>query len=115
MKHLCLVLTEPMEGKAAEFADYYENVHLDEALSTTGWESAQRFVLTDQIGQACPLPHLALYEIEADDPKTVIRKLNDTRAQRRQSDSLNRKTAAVWVFSESGPLHRRADRSDRQD
>ncbi len=105
MKHLCVVLTEPAEGKAAEFDHYYENIHLDEVLGTTGWKSAQRFVLTDQVGQPCPLPHLALYEIEADDPKSVIRTMNDTRAQRQQSDSLNRKTAAVWVFSEAGPRH----------
>lgn len=105
MKHLCLVLTEPVQGKAAQFDDYYENIHLDEVLATTGWQSAQRFVLTDQIGRACPLPHLALYEIEADDPKDVIRTMNDTRSQRQQSDSLDRKTAAVWVFSETGPEH----------
>lgn len=108
MKHLCVVLTEPAEGKAAEFDDYYENIHLDEVLTTTGWKNAQRFVLTDQVGKPCPLPHLALYEIEADDAKSVIRKMNDTRALRQQSDSLNRKTAAVWVFSEAGPQHQRS-------
>ena len=107
MKHLCVVLTEPTEGKAAEFDSYYENVHLDEVLATTGWERAQRFVLTDQIAQKCPLPYLALYEIEAEDPKSVIQKMNGTRAKRQQSDSLNRQTAAVWVFSETGPQHRR--------
>lgn len=103
MKHLCVVLTEPTEGRETEFNDYYENVHLDEVLATTGWESAQRFVLTDQVGQKCPLPYLALYEVEADDPKAVIRTMNETRAQRQQSGALNKKTAAVWVFSESGP------------
>ena len=107
MKHLCVVLTEPTEGKSVKFDDYYENIHLDEVLATTGWDAAQRFVLTDEIGQKCPLQHLALYEIEAKDPKSVIQRMNQTRAQRQQSDSLNRKTAAVWVFSETGPLHRR--------
>ena len=107
MKHLCVVLTEPTQGKAAEFDSYYENVHLDEVLATTGWESAQRFVLTDQNGQKYPLPYLALYEIEAPDPSVVIRKMNDTRAKRQQSDSLNRRPAAVWVFSATGPKHRR--------
>jgi hypothetical protein len=112
MKHLCVVLTEPTEGKAAEFDDYYENTHLDEVLATTGWETAQRFRLTDQIGQKCPLSFLALYEVEAEDPKVVIKKMNDTRAQRQQSDSLNRTTAAVWVFSETGPQHRRDPQAD---
>lgn len=61
MKHLCVVLTEPTDGKAAELGDYYENVHLDEVLATTGWETAQRFRLTDQIGQKCPLLFVAPY------------------------------------------------------
>lgn len=112
MKHLCIVLTEPVDGKTAEFDDYYEHVHLDEVLQTTGWQSAQRFVLADEIGQRCPLPYLALYEVEADDPKDVIRKMNDTRSERQQSDALNRRTAAVWVFSETGPPHRREPESN---
>ena len=112
MKHLCVVLTEPAQGKAAEFEHYYENIHLDEVLATTGWESAQRFVLADQIGKACPLPHLALYEIDTDDPKSVIRYMNDTRAQRQQSNALNRKTAAVWVFREAGPRHQHSAESE---
>jgi hypothetical protein len=45
------VLTEPTPGKQAEFDDYYENLHLGEVLATTGWDSAQRFVLTDEVGQ----------------------------------------------------------------
>ena len=107
MKHLCLVLTEPVPGKEAQFDDYYENLHLDEVLTSTGWKSAQRFVLKDQVGRECPLSYLALYEVDADDPADVIRTMNETRAQRQQSDSLNKRTAAVWVFAETGPVHRR--------
>ena len=51
MKHLIAVLTGPTPGKQAEFNDYYENLHLGEVLATTGWDSAQRFVLTDEVGQ----------------------------------------------------------------
>ena len=105
MKHIVVVLTEPSEGRAAEYNDYYEKLHLDEVLATTLMTSAQRFKLSDQQGMACPLPYLALYEVEADDAKEVLANLNATRAQRVQSDALNRRTAAVWVFSEIGPRH----------
>lgn len=105
MKHIVAVLTEPAEGREAEFEDYYENTHLDEVIASTGWVSAQRFRLTDQVGQPCPHEHLAFYEVEADDPKDVLKKLDETRGQRQQSSSLNKKTAAVWVFSEIGPKH----------
>lgn len=107
MKHVVVVLTEPNEGREDEFNDYYENLHLDEVLQSTGWSSAQRFKLVDEQGRACPLPYLALYEVEADDSKDVLETLNATRNQRVQSDSLNKRTAGVWVFAETGPEHKR--------
>ena len=107
MKHIVVVLTEPTEGREAEYNDYYEKLHLDEVLATTLMTSAQRYKLADQQGLACPLPYLALYEVEADDAKEVLVNLNASREQRVQSDALNRRTAGVWVFSEIGPRHER--------
>ena len=104
-KHLVLVLTEPNEGRDAEFHDYYENLHLDEVIASTGWQSAQRFELADSVGQDCPLPYLALYETEAEDPKSIIPHMNATRDQRAQSDALNKRTAGVWVFRATGSEH----------
>ena len=88
-KHLVLVLTEPVEGQEDQFNDYYENLHLDEVLSTTGWRSAQRFKLAAQAGADCPLPYLAVYEAEADDAESVLKVLNETRSERQQSEALN--------------------------
>ena len=105
MKHMVVVLTEPNEGREDEFNDYYENLHLDEVLQSTGWKSAQRFKLVDEQGQACPLPYLALYEVDVDDSRAVLETLNSTRKQRVQSDSLNKRSAGVWVFVETGPQH----------
>lgn len=109
MKHLLVVLTEPVEGREEEYNDYYEHLHLDEVLATTPLVSAQRFRLTDEQGLKCPLPYLAIYEVEADDPTSLLPALNATRPQRVQSDALNRRTAGAWVFSEIGPKHTRKD------
>lgn len=94
-KHLVLILTEPTEGNEAEYNDYYENLHLDEVLATTRLTSAQRFKLAGEAGEACPLPYLAVYETEAESADEVLRDLNETRAQRQQSDALNRRTGRV--------------------
>ena len=104
-RYLVLVLTEPTEGQEARFNDYYENTHLDEVISSTGWQSAQRFRLVDEAGEACPLSYLAAYEAEADSASDVIARLNETRSEREQSDALNKKTGRVWVFEEIGPRH----------
>lgn len=105
MKHIVAVLTEPTEGNEEEFNNYYENLHIDEVLKSTGWMSGQRFELSDEVGLKCPHKFLALYEVEADAPGDVILKLNETRSRRLQSAALNKKTAALWVFSETGPRH----------
>lgn len=104
-KHLILVLTEPTEGNSTEFNDYYENTHLDEVISTTGWQTAQRFELVDQAGEPCPLPYLAAYTVDAEDSAEILKTLNETRPQRQQSDALNMRTGRAWVFKEIGPEH----------
>ena len=105
MKNIVFVLTEPTPGMEVEFNQYYEHVHLDEVLGTTGWDTAQRFKLADEAGSKCPLQYLALYEVETDKPEDIIKSLNETRSERQQSDALNYPTARVWVFSETGPKH----------
>jgi hypothetical protein len=55
----------------------------------------------------CPLPYLAVYEVEADDPAEVLKTLNATRRERGQSDALNQPTAGGGGFSETGPKHER--------
>lgn len=87
------------------YNSYYEDLHLDEVLQTTGWKSAQRFRLAGQAGAECPLPYLAVYEAEGTDAAAVLTKLAETRAQRKQSEALNYRTGRVWVFEEIGPRH----------
>lgn len=105
MKHVVVVLTEPTAGREAEYNDYYENLHLDEVLASTGWHSAQRFELVDEQGMKCPHRYLAYYEVEAEDSASILRTLNATRGQRVQSEALNKATAGVWVFAPTGPRH----------
>ena len=105
MKHLVVVLTEPSQDREKEYNEYYEDIHLDEVIETTGWKTAQRFKLGAQAGQTCPLPYLAIYEAQADSSQEVLDKLEKTRSLRRQSGSLNMETAAVWVFGEIGSEH----------
>lgn len=110
-KQFVLVLSEPRQGQDAEYHDYYENLHLDEVLTSTRWIGAQRFKLVDEVGTPCPLPNLALYETTApaEGGPTAIEIMNATRDQRQQSTSINKRTAAVWVFEETGELHTRVD------
>jgi len=108
-KHVVVVLSEPVEGREAESDDWYENTHIREVLETTGWSTGQRFELTAEKGQKCPLGKLAFYEVEAESGEDVVAKLDATRDKRQQSDSFNWKSAGLWVFTETGPKHERGE------
>jgi len=102
-KHVVVVLSEPVEGREAEFNDWYENTHIQEVLETTGWKSGQRFRLSAEKGHNCPLQFLAIYEADAENGDAVVARLDETRSKRQQSDSFDWERAAMWVFSETGP------------
>lgn len=109
MRHLVLVLSKAVPGQEAEFETWYEHTHLDEVLASAGWVSAQRFELRDEQGRPCPLGHLALYEVDADDPADILPHLNATRGERVQSAAFDRASAGAWVFTPLGPRHERDD------
>ena len=106
-KHVVVVLSEPVEGCEAEFDNWYENTHIPEVLETTGWTSGQRFKLTAEKGQKCPLQYLAFYEAEAESGDAVVARLDETRNKRQQNDSFDWKRAGLWVFTETGPKRAR--------
>ena len=63
-KGILLVQTAAAEGREDEFHDWYNDVHLVDILKIAGFTSARRF---KQLGGDTATPHLAIYEIEADD------------------------------------------------
>ena len=77
-KHLLIVLTNPAEGKEAEFNDWYSNRHLEDVLKVPGIVAAQRYALSPVQRMSPPLPwtYFALYEIETDDLKSTIEGLS---------------------------------------
>jgi hypothetical protein len=66
-----VVNTNPVEGREDEYNDWYSNRHLADVLALPGVVSARRFAIADT--EAAPAPpsfkYLALYEVEADDPR----------------------------------------------
>jgi hypothetical protein len=69
-----LVLTNPTEGREAEYNDWYTNQHLDDVLRVPGVIGAQRFQRTEVQRDAGPYPwkYLAVYECDANDVTSVI-------------------------------------------
>ena len=74
-----VVLTDAKPGRLDEFEKWYDGQHLKDAVAVPEIRSAKRYRLinkiTDQV-EPPPWCSLAIYEIEADDPVEVTRKLS---------------------------------------
>jgi hypothetical protein len=74
-RHIFAVLTNPVEGREAEFNAWYDNRHVHDILRLPGLVSAQRFRLSPEQSAATPYRYLVLYEIETNDLAGTIREL----------------------------------------
>jgi hypothetical protein len=71
-----VVFTEPLPGQDDAYNDWYDNHHLTDVLAVDGFVAAQRFKLVELDSNSQPASrYLAIYEIEADDPKVVLDRL----------------------------------------
>ena len=70
-----LVLLRAVEGREAEFDEWYDTRHLADVAKIEGVVSARRFNVDWQKARDFEAPawrSLAIYEIEADDPHVVL-------------------------------------------
>lgn len=58
-----VVLTNPLDGRHAEFNDWYDSQHLDDLLELEGMQTAQRYRL--KLGDGWS--YMAIYDVETDD------------------------------------------------
>jgi hypothetical protein len=97
-RYKMIVMTAPVEGREAEYNDWYDRIHLDQVVAIEGFKSAQRFDLSNNLGANTSLPYLAIYEIETDDIDTVVEKMKTLAGTKDLivSEALGTSIAAVW-------------------
>ena len=101
MTHYKLVVfSEPTPGQEEEYNRWYDAVHLPEVLSIPGFVSAQRFKLNAPMVGELPHKYLSIYEIDCDDPQTVLNDLFTTSqsGDMTMSSALNVDTAVGGLF-----------------
>lgn len=103
-RYKMIVLSSPVEGREAEYNDWYQNTHLGEVVALKGILSAQRFRLAKPMGERQAWPHAAIYEIETDDIDAVLREVQEAAASGALgvSDALARELAYAAIYEEFG-------------
>ena len=69
-KYVLLATSGIRKGQEKEFAIWHDTVHTPDVLKVPGVVGAKR--LSPHPATPAPTPHLMIYEIEADDPVTVL-------------------------------------------
>lgn len=105
-RYKMVVLSHPVEGREAEYNDWYQHVHLGEIVAFRGFASAQRFRRVRNLGARDTYPYLAIYEIETDDLDAVLAELeSEARAGAlTMSEAFSSEFVSAAIYEEFGPL-----------
>jgi hypothetical protein len=101
-KYTFVVLTNPTEGKEAEYNKWYNGQHIPDVLNVPGFVAAQRFKLADaQMGATNPYKYLALYEIETNDLAGALEALKSRVGTNDMimSDAIDMNNLGAYLFS----------------
>lgn len=106
-KYKMIVLTNAATGKDAEFADWYDNLHLQQVANIEGFSSAQRFRLLHPVGDnGTSYNSLAIYELETDDCQAAVAALQSSSGTENLvvSEALDTENLIAAVYEECTPV-----------
>ena len=98
-RYVYVVMTNPVEGRDAEYNAWYDEIHLKDVCSAQGVVGARRFRLAD--GDSAHR-YLALYEMETDDPQRDLAALTALAGtdRMRMSDALDLTRYSTALFEQ---------------
>ena len=95
-----LVTSDAADGRDDEYNSWYDGTHLRDLLAIPGVVSGRRLEALPSSPATPPGRYLAMYEIECDDPTSVLAEIG-RRAQAGEmmiSDALDRDTARMFLY-----------------
>lgn len=99
-KFLMVVTSAAKAGREDEYNAWYDSTHLADICSIPGVTGGKRYDAIPTTPNPQPAPYLAIYEIEADDPATVLGEMmkRAEAGQFEMSDSLDIESAKIWMY-----------------
>lgn len=71
-KYVMVVQSQAKPGRDQDFNAWYDSTHLADILAIPGIKSGRRFTSTEVGLGAAVMPYLAIFEVELDDPRTIM-------------------------------------------
>jgi hypothetical protein len=104
-KHIVMALTNPVEGREAEYDTWFEGIHIQEMLTVPGFLSAQRYEAAGSQIAPGQLPYrfITAYEVETDDLPATLTQLGAKAQSATKTDTSDLTRRALWVYAPKGP------------
>lgn len=103
-----IVFTVPIDGKEAEFNQWYSDYHAPEMAAIPGFVSAQRLILQDQASAAqnhvAPSKYAALFHIKTRDFDTVVNAFKEHAKGMVIKDVFSREQTRGYTYRAIGPV-----------
>ena len=106
-----VIFSRPVDGREAEYNDWYDNVHVGDVLAVPGFMACQRFKIANPEPSPKAFQYIAIYEIEASQPQEAMARLAERAGTpaMKISDALDSSTVGVFIVEPHG--ERRLKRS----
>ena len=100
-KFVMVAASKAKEGRDAEYTEWYDTIHIKDICSITGVKSGRRLTALPEVSPNTPPgAYLATYEIEADDPSSVLAEMmqRSQAGEFTMTDSIDMESAQIWFY-----------------
>jgi hypothetical protein len=99
-KYILVGPSAAKEGRDDEYNKWYDDEHLRDVCSIPGVISGRRFEIAPTSPSQPDLPYLAIYEIESDDPISVLAELyrRASLGELHISPALDVSSSKMWLY-----------------
>lgn len=100
-RFILVAMSRPVEGREDEYNRWYDEVHVPDVCAVPGVIGARRYD-RQPMTSAEAAPYMAIYDVEADDPATVLAELSRRigAGEIGMSDAMDRSSVTMWVYGE---------------
>jgi len=102
-RFVMIVQSQAKEGQDEAYNRWYDDTHFHDILALSGVTGGRRLEHAATPMGTPGLPYLALYDIEADDPMSVMAELGERMAKGLvpQTDTIDAEKSVIWFYKVS--------------
>lgn len=100
VKYVLVVASSPKPGREAEYADWYDKVHLPDVCRATGVLNGRRLIALDSSPATPPGAQISVFDLDVDDPASVMAEITERTKSGDfgSSDSVDPQSVKIWYY-----------------